>query len=107
MSRIRNVCIDILIILCLKLCRIFSTNGGGVIAVQVENEYGGFGEPDTAYLKWLQNELIQQGIDVLTFTSTELGIIVLKTAVLRDVLMTAKFRFTHRGGFRKAGKTAS
>lgn len=40
-----------------------ATNGGPVLAVQVENEYGAYGE-DPAYLTHLQQRLRQGGVDV-------------------------------------------
>ena len=74
-----------------KIVPHLSTNGGGIIAMQVENEYGGFGEPDTAYLIWLRNELIRRGIDVLLFTSDGTWNDCLKNGSLDGVLMTANF----------------
>lgn len=56
---------DVLIPLLVPL---LSTNGGPVIAVQVENEYGSFGN-DTAYLAYIRDGLIKRGIDCLLFTS--------------------------------------
>ncbi|MFI5803898.1 beta-galactosidase family protein [Streptomyces sp. NPDC051561] len=44
-----------------------ATNGGPVIAVQVENEYGAYGE-DTAYLEYLADALRRCGVDVPLFT---------------------------------------
>jgi len=51
-----------------KLVPLLSTNGGPIIAVQVENEYGSFGN-DTAYLEYLRDGLVRRGVDVLLFTS--------------------------------------
>lgn len=45
-----------------------STRGGPVIAVQVENEYGSYGD-DKTYLRHLEKRLREGGIDVLLFTS--------------------------------------
>ncbi len=46
-------------------------NGGPIIAIQVENEYGAFGE-DQAYLEQLKQELIHVGLgDSLLFTSNQ------------------------------------
>ncbi|MFJ4849273.1 MULTISPECIES: beta-galactosidase family protein [unclassified Streptomyces] len=44
-----------------------ATNGGPVLAVQVENEYGAYGE-DPAYLTHLETKLRQGGVDVPLFT---------------------------------------
>jgi beta-galactosidase len=50
------------------LVPLLSTNGGPILAVQVENEYGSFGN-DTAYLTYIKEGLVRRGIDVLLFTS--------------------------------------
>ncbi len=44
------------------------TNGGPVIMMQVENEYGYYGD-DRKYLSYLRDAYIQRGIDVPLFTS--------------------------------------
>ncbi|MDE6751905.1 MAG: beta-galactosidase [Eubacterium sp.] len=44
------------------------TNGGNIIAMQVENEYGSYGN-DKKYLKFIENLMKECGIDVLYFTS--------------------------------------
>ena len=51
-----------------KLVPLLSTNGGPILAVQVENEYGSYGN-DTQYLEYIRDGLLQRGIDVLLFTS--------------------------------------
>lgn len=51
-----------------RLVPLLSTNGGPVIAVQIENEYGSYGN-DQAYLNYLKEGLIRRGVDVLLFTS--------------------------------------
>ncbi len=45
-----------------------STNGGPIIAMQLENEYGGYGN-DLAYLASLYEIMTQRGVNVLMFTS--------------------------------------
>src|SRR5690606_36692564 len=45
-----------------------STRGGNVVMVQVENEYGSFGD-DKAYLAHLRDGLIARGIEELLVTS--------------------------------------
>ncbi|WP_203569070.1 glycoside hydrolase family 35 protein [Aestuariimicrobium ganziense] len=42
--------------------------GGNVVMVQVENEYGSFGD-DTAHLEWLRDGLVARGITELLVTS--------------------------------------
>ncbi|NRF94340.1 beta-galactosidase [Paenibacillus frigoriresistens] len=50
------------------LVPLLSTNGGPIIAMQIENEYGSYGN-DTAYLTYLRDGLIKRGVDVMLFTS--------------------------------------
>jgi beta-galactosidase len=52
----------------------FSTNGGPIIAVQVENEFADFGntkshKTDEQYLTFLKDTLTKHGIKELFFTS--------------------------------------
>lgn len=47
---------------------LLSTNGGPVIMMQLENEYGYYGD-DKEYLKHLRDGYIKRGIDVPLFTS--------------------------------------
>ncbi|MEU1643845.1 glycoside hydrolase family 35 protein [Micromonospora zamorensis] len=42
--------------------------GGPVVAVQVENEYGSYGD-DEAYLRWIRSALLDRGITELLFTA--------------------------------------
>jgi beta-galactosidase len=49
-----------------------AVNGGPVIAVQVENEYGAYGD-DTAYLKHVHNALRSRGVEELLFTCDQTG----------------------------------
>lgn len=44
------------------------TNGGPIIAMQIENEYGSYGR-DKKYLRYLRDLMRENGIDVLLFTS--------------------------------------
>lgn len=44
------------------------TNGGNIIAMQVENEYGSYGN-DKEYLKFIESLMNECGINVLYFTS--------------------------------------
>ena len=44
------------------------TNGGNIIMLQCENEYGYYGD-DKEYLKYLREAYIRKGIDVPLFTS--------------------------------------
>ncbi len=68
-----------------------STNGGGIIAVQVENEFGGSGASDPQYLEYLRDGLIRRGIDVLLFTSDGTWNDCLERGSIDGVFMTANF----------------
>ncbi len=51
---------------------LLSTNGGPIIMMQCENEYGYYGD-DKAYLNYLRDGYIRRGIDVPLFTSDGAG----------------------------------
>ncbi|WP_282685097.1 MULTISPECIES: beta-galactosidase [unclassified Streptomyces] len=68
--------------------RHLATRGGPVLAVQVENEYGAYGE-DTAYLKHLADSLRRGGVDVPLFTCDQPAD--LARGRLPGVLATANF----------------
>ncbi|MDG4856886.1 beta-galactosidase [Streptomyces sp. T-3] len=65
-----------------------ATRGGPILAVQVENEYGAYGD-DTAYLEHLAATLRQCGIDVPLFTCDQP--VDLERGSLPGVLATANF----------------
>lgn len=69
----------------------FSTNGGNIIAIQIENEYGGLEQPDTVYLEWIRNTYTELGVDILMFTSDGVGKTHLEDGSLPGTLMTANF----------------
>lgn len=54
--------------LCAEIKPHLSTNGGNIIMVQCENEYGYYGD-DKEYLNYLKDGFIRRGIDVPLFTS--------------------------------------
>ncbi|MET7370476.1 beta-galactosidase family protein [Streptomyces sp. NPDC005566] len=66
----------------------FATRGGPVLAVQVENEYGAYGD-DTAYLEHLAGSLRRCGVDVPLFTCDQPAD--LERGGLPGVLATANF----------------
>ena len=55
-------------VLCPKFIPYLSTNGGPIIAVTVENEYGSYGN-DHIYMKQLADMLTERGVDVPLYTS--------------------------------------
>ncbi|MFJ2744880.1 beta-galactosidase family protein [Streptomyces sp. NPDC087440] len=65
-----------------------ATRGGPVLAVQVENEYGAYGD-DTAYLEHLAGTLRELGVDVPLFTCDQPAD--LARGALPGVLATANF----------------
>ncbi|MFD3620360.1 beta-galactosidase family protein [Streptomyces sp. NPDC058676] len=67
-----------------------ATNGGPVIAVQVENEYGAYGD-DTAYLKHVEQALRSRGVDELLFTCDQANAEHLTTGSLPGLLATSTF----------------
>lgn len=73
-----------------KLVPLLSTNGGPILAVQVENEYGSYGN-DTSYLEYLRDGLVRRGIDVLLFTSDGPTDEMLIGGTIENVHATANF----------------
>ncbi|WP_229070685.1 beta-galactosidase [Actinoplanes sp. DH11] len=51
-----------------RIARLQAGAGGPVVAVQVENEYGSYGD-DHAYLRWNRTALVARGITELLFTA--------------------------------------
>lgn len=64
--------------------------GGPVIAMQVENEYGSYGS-DQAYLRWLEQALLERGVSTLLFTSDGATDFMLTHGTVPHVLKTANF----------------
>ncbi|MER5431228.1 beta-galactosidase family protein [Streptomyces sp. NPDC002588] len=64
--------------------------GGPVIAVQVENEYGAYGD-DTTYLKHVESALRSRGIEELLFTCDQTDGDHLENGTLPGVLATGTF----------------
>ncbi len=67
-----------------------AANGGPVIAVQVENEYGAYGD-DTAYLKHVEQALRSRGVDELLFTCDQANAEHLGAGTLPGTLATVTF----------------
>lgn len=67
-----------------------AASGGPVIAVQVENEYGAYGD-DTAYLKHLAESFRSRGVDELLFTCDQVDPEHLAAGGLPGVLATGTF----------------
>ncbi|RIX52500.1 beta-galactosidase [Paenibacillus nanensis] len=73
-----------------KLVPLLSSNGGPILAVQIENEYGSYGN-DKNYLTHLKNGMQERGVDVLLFTSDGPTDQMLQGGTLPDVLATVNF----------------
>ncbi|MBP3965822.1 glycoside hydrolase family 35 protein [Paenibacillus lignilyticus] len=72
------------------LVPLLHTNGGPILAMQVENEYGSYGN-DKTYLAYLREGMIRRGIDVLLFTSDGPEDHMLQGGTLPGTLATANF----------------
>ncbi|MHA7752107.1 MULTISPECIES: glycoside hydrolase family 35 protein [Paenibacillus] len=83
-----------------RLTRLQSTNGGPIIAMQIENEYGSYGN-DTAYLTYLREGLTKRGIDVLLFTSDGPEDGMLQGGTIPSTLATVNFGSRPEEAFEK------
>lgn len=73
-----------------KLKPLQQTNGGPIIAMQIENEYGSYGN-DKKYLNHLKDSMIERGIDVLLFTSDGPSDLMLQGGSVEGELATVNF----------------
>jgi len=73
-----------------RLAPLQISNDGPVIAMQIENEYGSYGN-DKQYLEHLEKKMRSEGIDVLLFTSDGAVDIVLRNGTLPHILKTVNF----------------
>jgi len=83
-----------------KLAPFQSTKGGPIIAMQVENEYGSYGN-DKVYLRHLTDGMRSHGIDSFLFTSDGPRDICLQGGTLPDVFKTVNFAFDAKEAFAK------
>ncbi|MDF2672860.1 MAG: beta-galactosidase [Clostridiales bacterium] len=83
-----------------KLKPLLCTNGGSIIAMQIENEYGSYGN-DKEYLSYLKEALIKRGIDVLLFTSDGPNDLMLEGGTLPELYKTANFGSNVQASFNK------
>lgn len=74
--------------------------GGPILAMQIENEYGGYGN-DTAYLRYLETGLRRRGIDALLFTSDGPDDAMLQSGGLPQILKTVNFGTKAAAAFEK------
>lgn len=80
-----------------------STKGGPIIAVQIENEYGSYGN-DKRYLAHLKEGIEKRGIDVLLCTSDGPTDHMLAGGTLRDVYKTVNFGSRATAAFAKCSE---
>ena len=71
-----------------KFKRYLYQNGGPVIAMQIENEYGAYGN-DLAYLDFYRSQYKKHGLDTFLFTSD--GPDFIQQGSLRDITTTLNF----------------
>ncbi|KRV49488.1 beta-galactosidase [Wenjunlia vitaminophila] len=51
-----------------RVAALQAARGGPVVAVQVENEYGSYGD-DHAYVRWVRDALVERGVTELLYTA--------------------------------------
>ncbi|MCC3375101.1 beta-galactosidase [Cohnella sp. REN36] len=73
-----------------KLVPLLCTNGGPIIAMQIENEYGSYGN-DKRYLNHIRQGMVDRGIDVLLFTSDGPEDHMLQGGTVEGALATVNF----------------
>lgn len=86
-----------------RVSRLQIDHGGPVIAVQVENEYGSYGN-DKKYLNYLKDGLIRRGITVPLFTSDGSLDFMLQYGTLPDLLKTVNFGSNPAEAFKQLRK---
>lgn len=83
-----------------RLARLQSTRGGPIIAMQVENEYGSYGN-DQRYLKFVEDALTGRKIDVPLFTSDGPEDAMLQYGTLPHLFKTVNFGSRAEDAFAK------
>ncbi len=73
-----------------RLLPMLCTNGGPILMMQVENEYGSYGD-DTEYLRHIRDGFIRRGVDVPLFTSDGPTDWMLTGGTLEECLKTGNF----------------
>lgn len=71
-----------------RLVPLQSANGGPVVAFQVENEFGSFGD-DSGYLEWMRLALVERGVVELLYTADGPTELMLDGGTLPGVLTSA------------------
>ncbi|MFE4951883.1 glycoside hydrolase family 35 protein [Leifsonia sp. NPDC056665] len=73
-----------------RLVPLQASHGGPIVAMQVENEYGSYGD-DGGYLTWLRDALVERGVTELLYTADGPTDLMLDGGTLPGVLATATF----------------
>ncbi|GAA4638417.1 beta-galactosidase [Actinoallomurus vinaceus] len=73
-----------------RLAGMQASHGGPIVAVQIENEYGSYGD-DHAYLRWVRDALVERGITELLYTADGATDPMLDAGTLPDELAAATF----------------
>ncbi len=73
-------------------------NGGPIIAMQIENEYGSYGD-DKKYLEYLHEGYKRRGMNTLYFTSDGSCDLMLTGGTLPGILKTVNFGSDSKGNF--------
>lgn len=83
-----------------RLKPLLCTNGGPIIALQIENEYGSYGN-DKKYLNYIREAMVSRGMDVLLFTSDGPEDHMLQGGMVDGALATVNFGSKPAEAFRK------
>lgn len=83
-----------------RLTPFLTTKGGPIIAMQIENEYGSYGN-DKKYLNFLKEAMVNRGVDVLLFTSDGPEDHMLQGGMVEGVWETVNFGSRSAEGFAK------
>lgn len=79
------------------------TRGGPIVAVQIENEYGSYGN-SAPYLQWIEQALLERGIETLLFTSDGPEDAMLQGGTLPHIFKTVNFGSRSEASFAKLRK---
>jgi beta-galactosidase len=73
-----------------RLATLQAAHGGPVVALQIENEYGSYGD-DHAYMQWIRDALLERGVTELLYTADGPTELMLDGGTLSDHLAAATF----------------
>ncbi len=90
-ERFLSLCTPYLERVCALLKPHLYENGGNVLFLQIENEYGSYGN-DKSYLKWLRDFYLERGIDCPFITSDGETDFLLRAGSLPGVLASVNYR---------------